>query len=50
MREEKKVSDTKALKAEKKAMKKAFKKAKRKFIQPWKALSIFTSILLVIAL
>ena len=30
-------------------MKKAFKKAKRKFIQPWKALSIFTSILLVIA-
>ena len=31
-------------------MKKAFKKAKRKFIQPWKALSVLTSILLVIAL
>ena len=36
--------------SEKKAMKKAFKKAKRKFIQPWKALSFLTSILLVIAL
>ena len=36
--------------SQKKAMKKAFKKAKRKFIQPWKALSFLTSILLVIAL
>ena len=42
------MEDKKALKAEMKTRKKAYKKAKRKYIQPWKALSQFFAFLMVI--
>ena len=42
------MEDKKALKAEMKTRKKAYKKAKRKYVQPWKALSQFFAFLMVI--
>ena len=42
------MEDKKALKAEMKTRKKAYKKAKRKYVQPWKALSPIFAFLMVI--
>ena len=42
------MEDKKALKAEMKTRKKAYKKAKRKYIQPWKALSQIFAFFMVI--
>ncbi len=42
------MEDKKALKVEMKTRKKAYKKAKRKYVQPWKALSPIFAFLMVI--